>query len=118
MIIIYIALAFAIIAASLLLLQKYTPVELVSHARLLWKTWSVRVGALAAAISGAIAYFPDAAIKAWSMLPDDAKQAISPDVIHYVPTALIILGVASQYVRQKKLNERANADANPADNPD
>jgi hypothetical protein len=60
----------------LLLLRKYTRLEFVGHARLLLKTWSVRLGA-AGALVGVWAHIPDA-LHAWAMLPPDIKDILPP----------------------------------------
>ena len=62
----------------LLLLRKYTQLEFVGHARLLLKTWSVRLGAAGALVGVWAQSFPDAALHAWAMLPTDIKNILRP----------------------------------------
>lgn len=102
----------ALVAILIIILQRHTSLEFVGHARLLWRTWSVRLGVLAASTGALLDYFPDATVRAWDALPPDAKSAIPPDYLQYVPWVLMGLGVVSQYVRQKKLVEKKDADAN------
>lgn len=93
----------------LLLIRKYTALEFVEHTRLLWKTWSVWLGSVGAAIGVILLQFPDAALNAWNMLPPDLKSYIPPHILSYISPALMGLAVAAQYVRQSKLKSRADA---------
>lgn len=108
---IFIILPLIIIAAiiALLLIRKYTSVEFVDHARLLWKTWSVWLGSVGAAIGVILLQFPDAALNAWNALPPDLKSYIPPHILSYISPALMGLAVVAQYVRQSKLKSRADA---------
>ena len=92
---------------GLLLIRKYTSVEFVAHARLLWKTWSVWLGSIGAVIGAALLQFPDAALNAWNMLPPDLKSYVPPHILSYISPTLMGLAVAAQYIRQPKLKERA-----------
>lgn len=92
----------------LLLIRKYTSVEFVEHARLLWKTWSVWLGSMGAVIGAAVLQFPDAALNAWNMLPPDLKTFVPPHILSYISPTLMALAVAAQYIRQPKLKSRAD----------
>lgn len=92
----------------LLLIRKYTSLEFVEHARLLWKTWSVWLGGVGAAVGAVLLHFPDAALSAWNALPPDLKSYLPPHILNYISPALMGLAVASQYIRQPKLKERAD----------
>jgi hypothetical protein len=104
LIIILVTLAFIV---GLLLIRKYTSVEFVAHARLLWRTWSVWLGSIGAVIGAALLQFPDAALNAWNMLPPDLKSYVPPHILSYISPTLMGLAVAAQYIRQPKLKERA-----------
>lgn len=108
MIFLCIPLAALSLAVLLLLIRKYTSLEFVQHARLLWKTWSVWLGAAGVTIGTALSQFPDAALSAWNMLPPDLKSFIPPHILSYVSPALMGLAVAAQYIRQPKLKSRAD----------
>ncbi|ATA17897.1 hypothetical protein EDC48_1182 [Gibbsiella quercinecans] len=92
----------------LLLLRKYTRLEFVTHARLLFKTWSVKLGIAGALIGGWAQSFPDAALHAWTILPPDIKSILPPNIVAMLSPALVVLAVLSQYVRQPKLKEKAD----------
>lgn len=94
---------FILAVIALLLIRKFTPVEFVSHAALLHKTWSVRINAIAFTIGGWLVAFPDSAMQAWAMLPPDIKSVLPANVLQIISYALIGASVLSQYVRQNKL---------------
>lgn len=92
---------------ALLLLQRYTKVEFVSHARLLFKTWSIWLGTLGTTISAIFYAFPDAAITAWSYLPEDVKAGLPPRVVSFIGPFLMFMALLSQFVKQRKLAAEA-----------
>lgn len=93
---------------ALLLIRKYTNLEFVSHARLLFKAWSVWLGAISAAVTGYMMQFPNAALDAWNSLPPDVKGYIPPNLLGYISPTLMVMAVLAQYVRQNKLKDRAD----------
>ncbi|HGN8849048.1 hypothetical protein [Klebsiella grimontii] len=92
----------------LLLVRKYTRLEFVGHARLLLKTWSVRLGAAGALVGVWAQSFPDAALHAWAMLPPDIKDILPANIVAMISPAMVVLAILSQYVRQPKLKEIAD----------
>jgi len=92
----------------LLLVRKYTRLEFVGHARLLLKTWSVRLGTAGALVGVWAQSFPDAALHAWAMLPPDIKDILPANIVAMISPALVVLAILSQYVRQPKLKEKAD----------
>ena len=95
-------------AVVLLLVQRYTTLEFVSHAKLLWKTWSIWLGTAGTALSAAFYAFPDAAIAAWAYLPDDVKATLDPAVVKLIGPFLMFMALMSQFVKQRKLAAEAN----------
>lgn len=89
----------ASIAVVLLLLQRFTSLEFVTHAKLLFKTWSVWLTSIGAMLSTS----PDTLLAIWAGLPDELKQMIPSTWMAYIGPGLIALGVASQFIRQDKL---------------
>jgi len=89
----------ACIAVVLFLLQRFTSLEFVKHARLLFKTWSVWLTSIGAMLSTS----PDTLLAIWAGLPDELKQMIPSTWMSYIGPGLIALGVASQFIRQDKL---------------
>ncbi|EOL8851326.1 TPA: hypothetical protein ME917_004933 [Klebsiella pneumoniae] len=102
------ALLALVVVLVLLLLRKYTRLEFVGHARLLLKTWSVRLGAAGALVGVWAQSFPDAALHAWAMLPPDVKDILPANIVAMISPALVVLAILSQYVRQPKLKEKAD----------
>ncbi len=84
----------------LILLQRYTRLQFVKHAKLLWKTWSVWLGT----IGTLLAAFPDIAITTWSFLPPDVKSLLSPSVINFIGPFLMVMAIMSQFVKQRGLD--------------
>ena len=97
----------------LLLVRKYTRLEFVGHARLLLKTWSVRLGTAGALVGVWAQSFPDAALHAWAMLPPDIKDILPANIVAMISPALVVLAILSQYVRQPKLKEKADEQQEP-----
>lgn len=91
----------------LLLAQRYTKLEFVSHARLLWKTWSVWLGTLGTTLTALFMAAPDAAITAWAYLPDDVKSTLDPAIVKMVGPFLMFMALLSQFVKQRKLAAEA-----------
>jgi hypothetical protein len=79
----------------LLLLQRFTTLQFVSHARLLFKTWSVWLASLGS--------MPSAAVDAWSALPEDVKAILPHNYLGLVGAFMVAMGVIAQFVRQKNL---------------
>lgn len=104
--IIIFALIVVVVVVALLLLQRFTKLEFVSHARLLWKTWSIWLGSLGTTLTAIFYAFPDAAIAAWSYLPDDLKSTLPPAVVSFIGPFLMFMGLLSQFVKQHKLAEQ------------
>lgn len=93
---------------ALLLIRKYTSLEFVAHAKLLFKAWSVWLGAISAAVTGYMMQFPNAALDAWNSLPPDLKSFIPPSLLSYISPTLMVMAILAQYVRQNKLKDRAD----------
>lgn len=85
------------------MIRKYSSVEFVSHAKLLFKAWSVWLGTAGTAIGTFFLSFPDAAIQAWNFLPGDLKSVIPVNYMGFISYFMIAMGILSQFVRQKKL---------------
>jgi|ERR1051325_8670710 hypothetical protein len=92
---------------ALLLVQRYTKLEFVSHAKLLWKTWSIWLGTLGTTLTAWMVLVNDAAVTAWSYLPDDVKAALPPRVVEMVGPFLMFMALMSQFVKQRKLAAEA-----------
>ncbi|MFV5078302.1 hypothetical protein ACJ42O_017085 [Klebsiella pneumoniae] len=93
----------------LLLIRKYSSLEFVSHARLLFKAWSVWLATLGTVLGAYVQSFPDAALQAWAILPPDIKSYLPPNILGFISQAMIVLAVLSQFVRQTKLKDQADS---------
>lgn len=100
--------AFCLVAiVALLMAQRYARLEFVSHAKLLFKTWSVWLASFGAMLGAWIQSFPDAAIQAWALLPEDIKGYIPHDILGYISQCMVVIAVLAQFVRQSKLKDKA-----------
>ncbi|WP_342753755.1 hypothetical protein AAGQ96_12875 [Pantoea sp. MBD-2R] len=90
----------------LLLVRKYSSLEFVSHARLLFKAWSVWLASAGSALSAWVQSFPDAAMNAWNMLPPDIKSFLPQNYLGMIGAFMVAMAVVSQFVRQRKLLDR------------
>lgn len=99
---------------GVILIRKYSSVEFVSHARLLFKAWSVWLASLGSILSAWAQSFPSAAVDAWSALPEDVKSLLPQNYLGLIGAFMVAMGVIAQFVRQKKLNEqKQQMDAQP-----
>lgn len=96
----------AAVIVVVLFIRKYTSVEFVSHARLLFRAWSVWLSGIGAALGVYLASAPEAIITAWNMLPPDLKSMLPVNIAQYVSYLLVALGIIAQFIRQKRLNEK------------
>lgn len=95
----------ALIVIVVLLLQRFTKMEFVSHARILFKAWSVWLSTAGATLMVFLMSAPDTLLSAWNSLPDEIKSLIPPQWLSYIGPGLVMLGVVSQFIRQRKLLE-------------
>ena len=89
-----------------LLIRKYTSLEFVAHAKLLFKAWSVWLGTAGAALSASAALLPDSFLSAWNVLPPDIKAILPQNLQSVIGSTLMAAAVISQFIRQKKLLSR------------
>ncbi|MDE1189456.1 MAG: hypothetical protein PW844_23820 [Pantoea sp.] len=87
----------------LLLLQRFTTLQFVSHARLLFKTWSVWLASLGSILSAWVQSFPSSALTAWNTLPEDVKAVLPHNYLGLIGAFMVAMGVMAQFVRQKNL---------------
>ena len=103
-----------VIVVAVLLIRKYTSLEFVAHARLLFKAWSVWLGSVGATISAAVQLVPDSILSAWNALPPDVKSFLPPNILSVIGPSLMAMAVISQFIRQRKLlNRKQQMDAQP-----
>lgn len=89
-----------------LLIRKYTSLEFVAHAKLLFKAWSVWLASIGSMLSAWVQSFPQNALDAWNVLPPDIKSFLPQNYLGMIGAFMVAMGVIAQFVRQKKLNEQ------------
>lgn len=77
-------------------------IQLIPYWKSSWRLWSVRFAAIGVALWSYILAFPESAITAWNMLPDDIKSFIPADWQRYVTLLIFVLTLTSRLVQQKK----------------
>ncbi|WP_130834152.1 hypothetical protein [[Erwinia] mediterraneensis] len=102
---IYYLIAVLLAIILLLLLHRFTTLEFVTHARLLFKTWSVWLATLGSMLSAWAQSFPGDALNAWNSLPEDVKSIIPHNYLGMIGAFMVAMGVLAQFVRQRKLLE-------------
>ncbi len=106
-VIIFIA-AVVCVVLVLVVLTKYTKLQFVTHARILWRAWSVWLTGLGSLL-GAWLQDPDSprrVVEIWNMLPDDLKHILPVNIATYASYFMIAIGTIAMFVRQPKLSEK------------
>ncbi|WP_338556644.1 hypothetical protein [Erwinia sp. E_sp_B04_7] len=100
-----------VLAAILLIwwVKRHGKIELVSHFRLLFKTWSVWLASAGSAVGAWVQSFPDSAMNAWTALPGDVKTYIPQHYLGLIASFMVALAVMAQFIRQKTLTTKAQA---------
>ena len=78
-------------------------IEIVAHAKLLFKTWSVWLASVGSVIGAWVQSFPDSATYAWNGLPEDVKSFIPQHFLGLGAAFMVAMAVIAQFIRQKKL---------------
>ncbi len=76
-----------------LLLQRFTTLQFVSHARLLFKTWSVWLASLGSMLSAWVQSFPSSALDAWNTLPEDVKSILPHNYLGLIGAFMVAMGL-------------------------
>ncbi|WP_289365918.1 hypothetical protein [Pantoea stewartii] len=96
------------IIIALLLIRKYSSVEFVAHAKLLFKAWSVWLASVGSMLSAWVQSFPQNALDAWNSLPPDIKSFLPQNYLGLIGAFMVAMGVIAQFVRQDKLKQQAD----------
>ncbi|WP_034915643.1 hypothetical protein [Erwinia sp. 9145] len=78
-------------------------IEMVAHAHLLSRTWSVWLASIGSAMGAWAQSFPSSAITAWTGLPEDVKTVLPQHYLGFIASFMVAMAVIAQFVRQKKL---------------
>ncbi len=106
MIYVYFVVPVILLIVTVILLQRFTTLEFVSHAKLLFRTWSVWLGSMGSALSAWAQSFPDAAMNGWQALPEDIKSYLPQNYLGFIGAFMVAMAVIAQFVRQKNLVQR------------
>lgn len=79
--------------------------EFIEDWRDFWRFWSVRLATVGTAITGLLIAFPDAALAAWAILPDELKSSIQPQYMPLIGVGVFALSIVARLVKQKNLRK-------------
>lgn len=79
--------------------------KLVDDAKVWWKLWSIRLGALGTALTGLLIASPEAVLFAWNLLPQDLRAAIPPQYVPFIGVFIMGMSVVARLVKQEKLTK-------------
>jgi len=96
----------AVTSLAIWLLVHYGRVAVVNHARLLLKTWSVWLASGGSALTAWVQSFPDAALTAWSSLPEDVKSYLPHNFLGMTGAFMVAMAVMAQLIKQKNLSKQ------------
>lgn len=88
-------------------------VKLTPDCRHLWRAWSVRLNALGILLLGWFAVDPVSVLAVWNMMPAGVRDLVPSQVVSITGAVLFGFSLLAKFVRQPKLEEKRNADANP-----
>lgn len=97
----------AVMICVVLLAWRFTSVEFVAHARLLFRAWSVWLASIGSILSAWAQSFPQAAIDGWNALPPDIKSYLPQNYLGLIGAFMVAMGVVAQFIRQKKITQEA-----------
>lgn len=70
----------------------------------IWRSWTVRLSALSAAIQGIFVAWPTALQDMYAALPDDLKAFLPHRIGMFIPLALTLAAIAVRPILQRKMN--------------
>lgn len=85
--------------------------KLVDDAKVWWKLWSLRLGALGTAVTTILIASPDAMLFAWNLLPLDLRASIPPQYVPLIGVFIFVMSMAARLVKQEKLTKEPKHDA-------
>lgn len=75
-----------------------------------WRFWSLRLGALGTVLTSLLIAFPDVALQAWNILPDDLKGFIPERFAPMLGVVIFVLSMFARVVKQNKLHQNEGED--------
>ena len=95
----------AAVAVLVVVATRYTRLEFVKHAKLLWKAWSVWLASIGSALGVYLAAHPDDLVNTWNALPPELKELLPVNFAQYVTYFMIAVGVIARFIRQPDLTK-------------
>ena len=80
-------------------------VRLIENWKDCWKFWSLQLATLGTVITYVFLTFPDAAIMAWSAMPQEFRNTIPPTHMAYIGLTVFALSIVARVVRQESLRK-------------
>lgn len=77
--------------------------KLIPDWRAAWRFWSVQLGLIGTALAGIFIAFPDAALYAWALLPQDLKSFVPARFMPLIGVAVFVTSLIARIVKQKNL---------------
>ncbi len=84
--------------------------KLVEDAKVWWKLWSIRLGALGTALTTLLIASPDAMLFAWNLLPMDLRASIPPQYVPLIGVFIFVMSMAARLIKQEKLTKVKHED--------
>lgn len=84
--------------------------QLVEHWRLVWRTWSFRLGVIGTVLTSLLLASPDLALQVWAMMPDDLKATIPQRYTPFIGVAIMALSFVAKFIKQAKLEAMRKPD--------
>ena len=86
--------------------EKWGQAEYATECKKVYKMYSFWFSTLGTALSAAMVSFPQIAIDVWNQMPQEFKANIPPHYMNGIGTVLMVLGICSKFVKQKKLEDK------------
>jgi hypothetical protein len=77
-------------------------IQLIPYWQSAWRLWSVRFAAFGTLLYAYFLAFPDAAVTAWQMLPEDIKSFVPIEWQRYVTLIVFLLTLLARLIQQNK----------------
>ena len=93
----------AAVVVLVVVATRFTRLEFVAHARVLWKAWSVWLASTGTLIGVYLAASPNVIIDTWASLPQELKELLPVNFAQYLAYFMIALGIIARFIRQPDL---------------
>lgn len=80
--------------------------KLIDNYKDAWKLWSIRMGLLGTTLMGFLLAYPEAALDAWNMLPQDMKDTLPDQFVPFVGMVIFMLSMFARVIKQTELGQQ------------